>query len=370
MSKLKELKQMGQSAWLDFIRRSLLASGELKHLVEQGICGLTSNPAIFEKAIAGSTDYDDEIRQLTQRGMSTPAIYETLAVDDIRLAADELAAVYESTGAGDGYVSLEVDPELANDTRTTVAEARRLFETVRRPNLMIKVPATPAGLPAITELIGAGVNVNVTLIFGLDNYRRVAQAFIAGLENLSRSGPAAAGGHDIEQVASVASFFVSRVDTAVDRELQKTGRSELLGTIAIANCKLAYAEYRQIFSGSRWRKLAERGARVQRVLWASTSTKNPDYPDTLYVDELIGPDTVNTLPPSTLEHFLDHGRVAETVTREVEAARRRICGLKELNIDLSAVTDRLQAEGVADFVRPFKALMASIEAKRRQLAAS
>jgi transaldolase len=369
MSKLKELNQLGQSAWLDFIRRSLLTSGELTKLVGQGISGLTSNPAIFEKAIAGSTDYDADIRRLMDRDLSTQAIYEALAVEDIRMAANQLSAVYESTNARDGYVSLEVDPELAHDTKTTIAEAKRLFETVRQPNLMIKVPATAAGLPAITDLIGSGVNVNVTLIFGLENYRRVAEAFIAGLEKLSDSGPSTVGGHPIERIASVASFFVSRVDTAVDRELEKVDQPDLMGTIAIANCKLAYVEYRQIFSGSRWQRLAERGARLQRLLWASTSTKNPNYPDTLYVDHLIGPDTVNTLPPSTLERFIDHGQVSETVSNGVEEARKRTAKLAELNIDLHRITEDLQVEGVAAFVKPFKALMKSIEDKRRQLAA-
>ncbi|MCU0601817.1 MAG: transaldolase [Desulfobacterales bacterium] len=367
MPELAQLEKLGQSVWLDFIRRSLITSGEMATLVAQGVQGMTSNPAIFEKAIAGSADYDDEIQSLVKAGMSVDAIYETLAIKDIQMAADVLAPVYRSTGGRDGYVSLEVSPFLARDTERTTAEARRLFEAVGRPNLMIKIPATPEGLPAIAASLAAGVNVNVTLIFGLDNYRAVAEAYVAGLERLAVKGPSAKGGHPVNRIASVASFFVSRVDTAVDKELEKKGAKALLGKIAIANCKLAYADYRSMIGRPRWRELAAKGARPQRVLWASTSTKNPAYPDTLYVDELIGPDTVNTLPPETLKAFVDHGRPSETLTRDLEGAQAQVRRLAELGIDLEAVTRRLQEEGVEAFAKPFQALLDSIDAKRRRL---
>jgi len=367
MPELAQLEKLGQSVWLDFIRRSLITSGEMATLVAQGVQGMTSNPAIFEKAIAGSADYDDEIQSLVKAGMSVDAIYETLAIKDIQMAADVLAPVYRSTGGRDGYVSLEVSPFLARDTERTTAEARRLFEAVGRPNLMIKIPATPEGLPAIAASLAAGVNVNVTLIFGLENYRAVAEAYVAGLERLAVKGPSAKGGHPVNRIASVASFFVSRVDTAVDKELEKKGAKTFLGKIAVANCKLAYAEYRSMIGRPRWRELAAKGARPQRVLWASTSTKNPAYPDTLYVDELIGPDTVNTLPPETLKAFIDHGRPSESLTRDLEGARAQVRRLAELGIDLEAVTRRLQEEGVEAFAKPFQALLDSIDAKRRRL---
>ena len=367
MPELAQLEKLGQSVWLDFIRRSLITSGEMATLVAQGVQGMTSNPAIFEKAIAGSADYDDEIQSLVKAGMSVDAIYETLAIKDIQMAADVLAPVYRSTGGRDGYVSLEVSPFLARDTERTTAEARRLFEAVGRPNLMIKIPATPEGLPAIAASLAAGVNVNVTLIFGLENYRAVAEAYIAELERLALKGPSAKGGHPVNRIASVASFFVSRVDTAVDKELEKKGAKTFLGKIAVANCKLAYAEYRSMIGRPRWRELAAKGARPQRVLWASTSTKNPAYPDTLYVDELIGPDTVNTLPPETLKAFIDHGRPSESLTRDLEGARAQVRRLAELGIDLEAVTRRLQEEGVEAFAKPFQALLDSIDAKRRRL---
>jgi transaldolase len=367
MPALSELHQFGQSVWFDYIRRSLIASGELQKLVDQGVQGVTSNPAIFEKAIAGSEDYDEDIQALIAAGRSVAEIYEALAIRDIQLAADVLGPVYRATDGRDGYVSLEVSPFLARDAGRTAAEARRLFEAVGRPNLMIKIPATPEGLPAVTTAIAAGVNVNVTLIFGLENYKAVAEAFLAGLERLAAGAPSVKGGHAVGRVASVASFFVSRVDTAVDRELSEKGGRDLLGKIAIANCKLAYAEYRRIFSSPRWRGLAAAGARPQRVLWASTSTKNPAYPATLYVDELIGPDTVNTLPPETLKAFVEGGRAAETLTQGLSQAQSHLGRLAGLGIDLAAVTERLQEEGVAAFAKPFQALLDSIEAKRRRL---
>jgi transaldolase/glucose-6-phosphate isomerase len=363
MTKLHAVADLGQAIWLDYIRRSFITSGDLQALVEDGLRGVTSNPTIFEKAIAGSTDYDDALRRLVDEGKTVEEIYEALALDDIQRAADLLRPVYEQTNGADGYVSLEVSPNLADDTEGTIAEARRLFAALDRPNVMIKVPATPAGVPAIQALIGEGVNVNVTLIFSMAQYEAVAEAYVAGLEKL-----AAAGG-DVSQVASVASFFVSRVDTAVDRALEEVGEAELQGQIAIANSRVAYARFREIFSGARWERLVRKGARVQRVLWASTSTKNPLYPDTLYVDSLIGPHTVNTVPPATLNAFRDHGVVAPTLEAGLDEARARVARLADLGVDLDGITQRLQDEGVAKFARSFESLMATIAEKREQLLA-
>ena len=361
MTKLHELAELGQSIWLDYISRSLIASGELQKLVDQGLRGVTSNPSIFEKAIAGSADYDEDLNRLVRDGKSVAEIYEDLAMADIRSAADILRPVYEKSGGADGYVSLEVNPALAHDTGATIAEARRLFASLERPNVLIKVPATPAGIPAIETLIGEGVNVNVTLIFSLEQYEAVATAYIAGLEKL-----ALAGG-DVGRVASVASFFISRVDTAVDKALEEIGNAEIQGKIAIDNAKIDYSRFREIFSSERWKKLATESARVQRPLWASTSSKNPAYPDTLYVDNLIGPDTVNTLPPATLDDFLDHGKVAATVETDVDGARMRMAELAELGIDLDAITNKVLDEGVAAFAKSFEGLIASIAEKRKRL---
>lgn len=361
MTKLHELAELGQAIWLDYISRSLLASGELQELVDQGLRGVTSNPSIFEKAIAGSADYDEDLNRLVGEGRSVEEIYEDLAMSDIRSAADILRPVYEKSEGADGYVSLEVNPALAHDTEATIAEARRLFASLERPNVMIKVPATAAGLPAIEALIGEGVNINVTLIFSLEQYEAVATAYIAGLEKL-----ALAGG-DVGKVASVASFFISRVDTAVDKALEEIGNTEIQGKIAIDNAKIAYSRFREIFSSERWKKLATGTARVQRPLWASTSSKNPAYPDTLYVDNLIGPDTVNTLPPATLDDFLDHGTVAATVETDVAGARSRLAELAALGIDLDAITNKVLDEGVAAFAKSFEGLIASIAEKRRKL---
>ncbi len=369
MPSLSELAQFGQSVWLDFIRRSLITSGELANLVAKGVRGVTSNPAIFEKAIAGTAEYDPEIRTLAAAGQSAAQIYEALAIRDIQLAADVLNTVYRSTDGRDGYVSLEVDPLLARDSARTVAEAKRLFEAVGRPNVMIKIPGTAEGLSAVSATLAAGVNVNITLIFSIANYTAVADAYMAGLEALAAAGPTARGGHPVERVASVASFFVSRIDTALEKELAARGAPDLQGTIAVANCKLAYAEFKRITATARWQALAARGARAQRVLWASTSTKNPALPDTLYVDELIGPETVNTVPPDTLRAFMDHGRAAATLTQGLDTARRQVGRLAALGIDLDTVTRRLQEEGVAAFVTPFQSLMGSIESKRQRLTA-
>jgi transaldolase/transaldolase/glucose-6-phosphate isomerase len=363
MTKLHELTKLGQAIWLDDIRRSLITSGELQKLVDQGLRGVTSNPSIFEKAIAGSSDYDEDMSRLVAKEKSVEQIYETLAIDDIRGATDALRPLYDEANRADGYVSLEVNPSLAHDTELTIAEARRLFTLVDRPNVMIKVPATPAGIPAIEQLVGAGVNVNVTLIFSLKHYEAVAAAYISGLEKL------AAGGGDLGRVASVASFFISRVDTAVDAVLESIGNTELQGKIGIDNAKIAYARFHQIFSGERWQQLAAQSARVQRPLWASTGTKNPAYADTLYVDNLIGPDTVNTLPPATLEAFLSHGKVSATVERDLTGSRRRLAKLAELGIDLNGITERLQDEGVAAFAKSFESLIASIAEKPEKLLA-
>jgi transaldolase len=361
MTKLHELAELGQAIWLDYISRSLIAAGELQELVDQGLRGVTSNPSIFEKAIAGSADYDEDLNRLVRDGRSVAEIYENLAMTDIRSAADVLRPVYEKSGGADGYVSLEVNPALAHDTEATIAEARRLFASLKRPNVMIKVPATPAGIPAIETLIGEGVNVNVTLIFSLEQYEAVATAYIAGLEKLALSG----GG--LGKVASVASFFISRVDTAVDKALEEVGNAEIQGKIAIDNAKIAYGRFREIFGSERWKKLATGSARVQRPLWASTSSKNPAYPDTLYVDNLIGPDTVNTLPPATLDDFLDHGTVATTLETDADEARRRMAELAELGIDLDAITNKVLDEGVASFATSFEGLIASIAEKRQEL---
>jgi transaldolase len=361
MTKLHELAELGQAIWLDYISRSLMASGELQELVDQGLRGVTSNPSIFEKAIAGSGDYDEDLNRLVRDGRSVAEIYEDLAMADIRSAADILRPVYEKSEGADGFVSFEVNPALAHDTEATIAEARRLFASLERPNVMIKVPATPAGLPATETLIGEGVNVNVTLIFSLDQYEAVAAAYIAGLEQL------AASDGDVGKVASVASFFISRIDSAVDKALANIGSFDLQGKIAIDNAKSAYVRFRDIFSGERWQKLAAQGARVQRPLWASTSTKNPAYPDTLYADELIGQDTVNTLPPATLEAFLDHGQVAPTVETDLDGVKARSSKLAQLGIDLDAITNKVLDEGVAAFAKSFEGLIASIAEKRRRL---
>jgi transaldolase len=321
---------------------------------------VTSNPSIFEQAIAGSNDYDDALRRLSGERMSPQEVYEALAIEDVQRAADVLRPVYDATSGRDGYVSLEVDPDLAHDTGGTIEEARRLFAIVDRPNVMIKVPATPEGIPAIETLIGEGVNVNATLMFSLDQYDAVSAAYMSGLETLD------AHGGDLSNVASVASFFVSRVDVKVDRMLDDIGTlaaQELKGTIGIANGKMAYQRFKATFSGERWQDLEDKGARLQRVLWASTSTKDPTYSDTLYPDNLIGPHTVNTLPPSTLNAYRDHGTVALTLETELLAERARLEKLADLGIDLDRVTDELLEEGVEKFAGPFSDLMDSIDEK-------
>lgn len=364
MSAIKDLNRLGQSVWLDFIRRSLIDSGELEALIVRGVSGITSNPTIFEKAIAGSADYDEALRELAEEGKTNDEIYLALALDDIRRAADLLRPVWERSAGADGYVSLEANPKLAYDTAGTIAEARMLFKALGRPNVMIKVPATPEGIPAIEALIGEGVNVNVTLIFSLAHYEAVVRAYLAGLEKL------AARGGDPARVASVASFFVSRIDTAVDRRLETLGNRALQGKAAIACAKIAYERFRAICGSKRWEKLAAGGARVQRLLWGSTGTKNPRYPDTLYVDELIGPDTVNTMPRPTVIAFLDHGTVARTIDTGMQEAAETMAALAAAGIDFQAVTDQLEEEGIAAFIKSFESLLSGVASKRAELAAA
>ena len=314
---IQDVRAIGQSVWYDNIRRGLIESGELQRLIDLGVTGLTSNPTIFQKAIAESSDYDEALEALAASGSSVDQIYEALTVDDIRAAADLLRSAYDDSAAADGYASLEVSPHLANDTNATIDEARRLFQLLDRPNVMVKVPATPAGIPAVHKLIGEGINVNVTLTFSLKAYRDVRGAYIAGLEDLRWAGG------DLSRVASVASFFISRVDTAVDSHLGDD-QDDLKGGAAIANAKLAYRDFKEDFGGDRFAGLAAEGARVQRPLWASTSTKNPEYSDVMYPEALIGPDTVDTMPEATLLAFMEHGAVAETLEQDVDEAERLI----------------------------------------------
>jgi transaldolase/glucose-6-phosphate isomerase len=367
MNSLKELAEQGQSIWLDYIRRNLIRSGELKRLVEEdGIRGVTSNPTIFEKAIAGSTDYDEALRGMLAKDphIEVGKLYEPLAIEDIQMAADVLRPVYDATHGDDGYVSLEVSPHLARNTDGTIQEAKRLRAAVDRPNIMIKVPATPAGIPAIEQLIADGINVNITLMFSMDHYEAVARAYVKGLERCA----------DPSKVASVASFFVSRVDTLVDKELEAIGTPEakaLLGKIAIANSKVVYRRFLEIFHGEGFVSLRQRGARVQRPLWASTGTKNPAYSDVLYVENLIGAETVNTLPPDTINAFRDHGRAAgATVKENLKEAEDALARLSSLGVDLDAITEKLQQDGVTSFAASFDQLMAALDKKRRVMSSS
>jgi transaldolase len=351
---LVELGPQGQSVWYDSISRSLINSGDLARLIaEDGLRGMTSNPAIFEKAISGSHDYAADLQRHAASGMSPLEIYEALAIGDIQAAADVLRPVFDDTNGDDGYVSFEVSPYLADDAPGTIDEALRLAAAVDRPNLMIKVPGTPACVPAIEALIGKGLNINVTLLFAQDNYAAVAEAYVAGLEAL-----VAAGG-DAGTVASVASFFVSRIDAVVDAALEAPFE-KLRGKVAIANAKLAYQHYKKLTASSRWQKLASQGARPQRLLWASTGVKNPDYRDVLYVEELIGKDTVNTMPVATFEAFRDHGVVNANLEQGVDEAQQVMASLKEAGISMQDVTDKLQADAVRLFVEPFDKLLSAI----------
>src|SRR4051812_18037201 len=365
MNRLKELLRYGQSIWLDYIHRKLIRTGELKKLIaEDGLRGMTSNPTIFEKAIAHGTDYDETFKAALADNpkIATGDIYERLVIEDIRAAADVLRPVYDETGGADGFVSIEVSPHLANDTDGTIAEARRLKKDVGRPNVMIKVPATPAGIPAIETLTAEGVNVNITLMFSMSHYEAVARAYVRGLERAA----------DPHAISSVASFFVSRVDTLVDPQLEKIGTPEALalrGKLAIANSKAVYRRFEEIFHGEGFAALKSRGARVQRPLWASTGTKNPAYSDVLYVENLIGPDTVNTLPPATIDAFRDHGAASgATVKENLHEAMAVLGKAAKLGIDLEAVGKKLQDDGVAAFIKSFDDLAAALEKKRAEIA--
>ncbi len=366
---LAELVRLGQSPWLDFIERGLISSGGLLRLVSRdGITGVTSNPTIFEKAIAGGREYDDQIRILADRNAGVMDAYKEIVTEDIRNAADVLLPVYDSTSRADGYVSLEVDPDLAYDTAGTLRRAEELFRAVSRPNILIKIPGTREGLPAIEDAIARGIPVNVTLIFSVKRYEEVAEAYIRGVERL------AAQGKNPGRVASVASFFVSRVDTAVDGLLDEviarwpgSPKAEtaisLKGRVAVANARLAYARFRQIFSAPRWKELAAKGARVQRPLWASTGTKNPKYSDVLYVEELIGPDTVNTMPLATIEAFHDHGKAADTLTGRDREAGGVLADLGLLDIGIEEVCEKLVRDGVQSFTDSYRKLLETIERK-------
>jgi transaldolase len=365
---LKKLQELGQSPWLDFVDRELLGSGTLADMVERGVRGVTSNPAIFEKAIGQTTQYDAAIAELAASGVEAGEIYERLAIEDIRAAADALRPVFEGSGGADGFVSLELSPHLVDDTEGTLAEARRLWPAVDRPNLMLKVPGTAAGLPAIRQLIAEGMNINITLLFSLERYRQVVHAYLEGLED------AAAAGKDLAGINSVASFFLSRIDSVVDPKLdhmvveggtQAAHAKRLRGEIAVASAKRAYVIFGKMFHAKRFRDLERQGARVQRLLWASTGTKNPGYSDVKYVEPLIGPDTVSTMPLETLEAFEDHGRVDATLEQSQEGAAQQLKDLSALGIDLDDICRRLLAEGVEKFVQPFDALHEAIEQKRR-----
>ena len=353
----------GQSPWLDNLKREYIVNGDFARVLASGIRGLTSNPTIFQKAIQGSALYDDQFFKSVQRGLTTEETYWELVVSDIIGALDIFGPLYVSSSGLDGYVSVEVSPGLAQDMDGTVAAAQELQDRIARPNVMIKVPATKVCIPAIEEIISRGINVNVTLIFGLDRYQEVMDAYIRGLQRLGKTNPS-----KVQEVASVASFFISRVDSEVDKRLDAICTQDALdlrGKAAIAQAKIAYEMFEQTFSGEAWRSLAKVGAQVQRPLWASTSTKNPDYPDTMYVDELIGPHSVNTLPDATMDAFSDHGSIAETITSNVDGARKVLDDLSRLGIDMTSVAQQLEHDGVLSFQQSFNELLAVLEAKRK-----
>jgi transaldolase len=370
---LIELTKLGQSIWHDNIERKLIATGELKRLIdEDGLSGVTSNPAIFEKAIVGSELYADQLREVAEAGQGPLEIYEALAIKDIQMAADVLAEVYERTGGKDGFVSLECNPLLANDTQGTIEEARRLWRLVDRKNAMIKIPGTPEGMPAIEQTTYEGININITLLFSLHAYDQTMEAYIRGLERR------AAENKPIDNISSVASFFVSRIDTAVDKELErriaqitdpdeKAKLQSLLGKIAIANAKVAYQRYKKIFHGARFAAMKQKGAQVQRPLWASTSTKNPVYPDVYYVEALMGPETIDTLPPATIVAFRDHGRPRISIEDNLDQERVRLARLEEVGISLDQVTEHVLADGVRLFVEPFEKLLKTIESRAAEI---
>lgn len=368
--RIRQLLDEGQSVWQDDISRDMIRSGEIRRVIDTGIRGLTSNPSIFEKAIAAGTAYDDDVARLVAKGKDAAQIFEAVAVDDIRATCDLFRPVYDQSGGEDGFVSIEVSPGAARDAERTREEARSLWAQVDRPNLMVKIPGTMEGAPVIREMLVEGININITLLFSIESYAQVAEAYVEALAERH------AAGKPIDRIASVASFFVSRVDTLVDKlldqKIAETGDQDLAalkGKAAVANAKLAYERFGEIFSGSRWEKLAAAGARVQRPLWASTSVKNPAYRDVLYVEELIGPYTVNTMPRATIQAFIDHGVVARTVDQDLPAARQAMAALAAAGIDMAAVTDQLEHEGIATFVKAFDALLAGVESKRERMAA-
>jgi transaldolase len=363
MTPLHQLSELGQSVWIDYLSRKFIHDGDLAGLARDGVRGVTSNPTIFQGAIAEGDAYDEQIKRLSATESEPKEIFLALAGDDIREACDVLRPHFDE--GDDGWVSFEVDPNLAHDTQATIAEAKRLHALVDRPNVFIKIPATPEGLPAIEETIAAGIPVNVTLIFSLQRHREVAEAYVRGLKRLVDSGG------DPSKIASVASFFVSRVDTEADKRLDAIGGyDELKGTLAIANAKLAYVTYDEVFSGPEWDALAAKGATPQRCLWASTSTKNPEYRDVLYVEELIGPETVNTMPRETVEAVVDHGRIERTLDRDIEGARRTFELFAEAGVDYDDVVATLEREGVDKFAKSFRELFAELESKRDALVAA
>jgi transaldolase len=375
MNPLVDIRRLDQSLWLDFISRKVLTNGELKRRIdEDALRGVTSNPAIFEKAIGGSADYDDTIREQAQQGKSAEEIYVGLAVADVQAACDLFRGLYDShDNSSDGYVSLEVSPKLALDTEGTIAEGRQLWKDVNRPNVMIKVPATKEGLPAIRQLITDGINVNVTLIFGLERYRAVTEAFISGLEDRAKAG------QSLEGIDSVASFFLSRIDVLIDPQLEKIAAEggenaelaqSLVGEVALASAKQAYQMYKEIFAGPRWEALASKGANTQRLLWASTGNKNPKYDDLKYVENLIGPKTVNTIPVETMDIFKQKGQPADRLEQGLDKAQEVLRDLPKVGIDLDAQTEQLEKEGVQKFIEPFGKLIDSVEKKRQQAVAA
>jgi transaldolase/transaldolase/glucose-6-phosphate isomerase len=363
---LLELHPLGQSVWLDYIRREILENGELEAMIAKyDLRGVTSNPTIFEEAIGKSDDYDDAMQELAAEGADAGRVYEALAVQDIRGACDLFRPIYDAAGGHDGFVSLEVSPELAHSAEATLEEARRLWKAVDRPNLMVKVPGTEGSVPAFEQLIADGINVNVTLLFSISGYERVMEAYLRGLEKRAEQGG------DLGRVASVASFFISRVDSAIDAQLEKLGGDKakgMMGKAAVANAKLAYQRFTEVFAGERWERLRGRGARVQRPLWASTSTKNPSYRDVIYVEELIGEHTVNTMPLATVKAFADHGVARRTVDQDLPAAHQVLADLRELGIDLDAVTEQLQTEGVDKFSKSFRGMMQVVGEKLSRVA--
>jgi transaldolase len=362
-SRLQQLSKLGQSVWIDYLSRRLIREGELERLMnEDAVVGVTSNPTIFQKAISEGDAYDEQLREVLAEEDDAKEIFLRLAVRDVQDACDLLRRVWDEGHGQDGYVSIEVDPNLAADTDATIAEAQRLHELVDKPNCFVKIPATKAGLPAIEEMIARGRNINVTLIFSLQRYAEVVEAYLRGLERLDENGG------DPSKVASVASFFVSRVDTEADRRLDEEGApDDLKGKLAVANAKLAYQRYKELFSGERWEALRARGATTQRCLWASTSTKNPAYRDVLYVEELIGPETVNTMPEETIAAFEDHGEVALTLERDLDEARRVFERVAEAGVDYDDVVDTLEREGVQKFADSFSELLDGIRSKRGEL---